>query len=528
MTPISRALRQFSIRFRMQGAIAVVLLLFGITGAAAVGGGLVLRQLNTDFMGHSIKELLQIAEVSQALDAMRLAERDMVIGYEDNNRNLAENRKAWDANRLTAREKLNGMLEGEEDEDNVIAREILKQMDLYEAAAIHNFKGMASNAYDTGGAVIKAMRKTLEMSSQVSANVDKIEKIVLQEATETQAEFEALTNRLFIAFAVLMAIVVLIVVPLTLLNSSSITRPISYARSVALAIAEGDLTRPIRIEGKDEASEMLQALSHMQQSLTRMVGELRESSRTIHNASGEVAQGNNDLSHRTEQSASNLQQTAASIVQLTQTVRQSAEAASTANQLASSAASVAERGGQVVSQVVSTMDDIHTSSRRIADIIGTIDGIAFQTNILALNAAVEAARAGEQGRGFAVVAGEVRALAQRSAAAAREIKTLIGSSVNSVEAGSRLVHDAGATMGEIVTSVQKVSDIIGEITAAAREQSEGIGQVNAAVSELDRMTQQNAALVEESAAAATHLGAQATRLHEVVDRFKLREAQPTA
>jgi methyl-accepting chemotaxis protein len=528
MASLNSLLRQFSIRTRMQGAIVMVLTLFALTGAAGLGGGAVLKQLNEDFMGHSIKELTAIGEIAQSLDAMRLAERDMVIGYEDNNRNYAENRKTWDSQRAKTRATVTALLEGEEDEDNVIAREVLKQLDEYEALATHNFKGMETNAYDTGGAVIKAMRKALEKSSEIRANVVKIQTIVMNESAETQRAYQVTMDRLFMAFIAVLVIVVVLVVPLTLLNSSSITRPIGYARSVALAIAQGDLTRPIRIEGKDEASEMLQALSHMQQSLTRMVSELRESSRTIHQASGEVAQGNSDLSNRTEQSASNLEQTAASIEQLTQTVRQSAEAASTANQLASSAATVAQRGGQVVSQVVATMDDIHTSSRQIADIIGTIDGIAFQTNILALNAAVEAARAGEQGRGFAVVAGEVRSLAQRSAAAAREIKALIGSSVSNVEAGSRLVHDAGATMNEIVTSVQKVSDIIGEITATSREQSEGIGQVNAAVSQLDRMTQQNAALVEESAAAAAHLGEQAARLHEVVDRFKLKETAATA
>jgi methyl-accepting chemotaxis protein len=248
------------------------------------------------------------------------------------------------------------------------------------------------------------------------------------------------------------------------------------------------------------------------------VGQVRESSESIEVASTEVATGNVDLSQRTELAAGNLQRTASSMEQLTATVRQSADSARTANQLASSAAEVA-----VVSQVVSTMDEIDASSKKIADIIGVIDGIAFQTNILALNAAVEAARAGEQGRGFAVVAGEVRNLAQRSAEAAREIKTLIGASVGRVESGARLVQDAGATMTEIVASVQRVTDIIGEISAAASEQSQGIGAINGAVTELDRMTQQNAALVEESAAAAESLKEQAKRLAAVVSKFRLAE-----
>ena len=254
------------------------------------------------------------------------------------------------------------------------------------------------------------------------------------------------------------------------------------------------------------------------------VGQVRHGADSVSVAAQQIAGGNADLSARTEQTASNLQQAANSMAQLTSTVNQTAESARTANQLASSASEVAARGGQVVAQVVSTMDEINTSSKKIADIIGTIDGIAFQTNILALNAAVEAARAGEQGRGFAVVASEVRSLAQRSAEAAREIKTLIGASVERVESGSRLVQDAGNTMGEIVASVQRVTDIIGEISAAAGEQSSGIGNVNGAVSQLDTMTQQNAALVEQSAAAAESLREQATRLSSVISTFKLSMA----
>ncbi len=276
-------------------------------------------------------------------------------------------------------------------------------------------------------------------------------------------------------------------------------------------------------------------IGHLQQALGHMVARLRESLHTVRQATDhigtaarEIASGNLDLSQRTEQAAASLEQTASSMEQLTATVRQTADSARTANQLAASASSVAQRGGQVVSQVVSTMDEITSSSRRIADIIGTIDGIAFQTNILALNAAVEAARAGEQGRGFAVVASEVRSLAQRSASAAREIKTLIGTSVEKVETGSRLVADAGSTMSEIVASVQRVTDIIGEISAATGEQSSGIGQVNGAVTDLDRMTQQSAALVEEGSAAAESLREQAARLTDVVGRFQLGQAHGTA
>ncbi|MBL0088076.1 MAG: chemotaxis protein [Ideonella sp.] len=262
---------------------------------------------------------------------------------------------------------------------------------------------------------------------------------------------------------------------------------------------------------------MLEAL----QRIERSIATVRTSADSIGTAAGEVAAGSLDLSTRTEQAASNLQQTASSMEQLTSTVNQASESAHAASQLAESAAAVAQRGGQVVGQVVLTMDEINASSRKIADIIGVIDGIAFQTNILALNAAVEAARAGEQGRGFAVVAGEVRSLAQRSAEASREIKALIGSSVDSVEAGTRRVRDAGSTMNEIVTSVRRVAEMIAEISLAAAEQSQGIGQVNASVAQLDQMTQQNAALVEQSASAADSLREQAGRLSQAVSAFRL-------
>jgi methyl-accepting chemotaxis protein len=294
-------------------------------------------------------------------------------------------------------------------------------------------------------------------------------------------------------------------------------------RAVQLSeeVAKGNLGVDVSSQRRDEIGDLVRSLGSMVSQLRESMQTVKTAASSIGSASVEIASGNLDLSQRTEQTASSLQQTSGSMAQLTATVRQSADSASQANQLASSAAEVAQRGGNVVAQVVTTMEDINTSSRKIADIIGTIDGIAFQTNILALNAAVEAARAGEQGRGFAVVAGEVRNLAGRSAEAAREIKSLIGASVEKVESGSRLVKDAGSTMTEIVASVQRVSDIIGEISAAATEQSSGIGQVNTAINQLDQMTQQNAALVEESAAAAESLKGQAASLSAVVGRFDL-------
>ena len=314
---------------------------------------------------------------------------------------------------------------------------------------------------------------------------------------------------------------------LFMLVRRNVSQPLAQLTSAVTTVAQGDLSQAFQSDRKDEIGRLVREVETMRQRFLGMMRELRSATDSINTASVEIASGNQDLSARTEQAASNLQETAASMEQLTSTVRQSADAARQANQLAASAAEIAVRGGQVVGQVVTTMDEINHSSKKISDIIGVIDGIAFQTNILALNAAVEAARAGEQGRGFAVVAGEVRNLAQRSAQAAKEIKGLIGASVDKVETGSRLVADAGQTMSEIVGSVQRVSDIIGEITAAAGEQSDGIGQVNVAVTQLDQMTQQNAALVEESAAAAESLKDQASRLDKVVRVFRTGDGDHT-
>ena len=302
----------------------------------------------------------------------------------------------------------------------------------------------------------------------------------------------------------------------------SIQRPLAEAGALAQRIAGGDLSAQETVTRSDEFGDLLRSLYAMSEALGRMVHQVRQSTDSIATASSQIAAGNHDLSARTEQTASNLQETAAAMEQFTSTIQQSAASAQQASTLATGASGVARRGGEVVKEVVATMEDIHQSSQKIADIIGVIDGIAFQTNILALNAAVEAARAGEQGRGFAVVASEVRSLAGRSAEAAKEIKQLIGASVEKVELGSRLVQDAGGTMQEIVQSVQRVTDMIGEVTAASTEQSTGIGQVNQAVVNLDQMTQQNAALVEESTAAAQSLREQARQLAEAVSVFKVQ------
>ena len=321
---------------------------------------------------------------------------------------------------------------------------------------------------------------------------------------------------------------VLVALALGWMLALAVTRPLERCVVLAEAVAAGDLSSDIVVDRKDETGQLLSALSRMNASLVTMVGQVRQSAEGIATASSEIASGNHDLSSRTEQQASALQQTAASMQQMTSTVQQSADSARAASQLAAAAADVAGKGGLVVQRVVTTMSAISASSKKISDIIGTIDGIAFQTNILALNAAVEAARAGEQGRGFAVVASEVRSLAQRSAQAAREIKALIGDSVDKVEAGSVLVGEAGTTMDDVVAQVRRMTDLMGEINASSAEQTTGIQQVNTAVASIDQGTQQNAALVEQSAAAAESLKQQAAGLLGLVAAFKTADMRHAA
>ncbi|URI07246.1 methyl-accepting chemotaxis protein [Aquincola tertiaricarbonis] len=345
----------------------------------------------------------------------------------------------------------------------------------------------------------------------------------MSDASEA-AKADTQSSLLMIAAGTVLALVGGVLLALYL--TRSITQPMAAAVRAADAVRAGDLTSPIPEGQADEVGHLLKALRGMQQNLAQVVAGVRQNAESVATASAQIAQGNLDLSERTEQQASSLQQTAATMDELGTTVRNNAESARQANQLTQGASAVAAQGGQVVSQVVATMQEISESSRKIGDIIGVIDGIAFQTNILALNAAVEAARAGEQGRGFAVVAGEVRSLAQRSAEAAREIKSLIGRSVEQVEKGTALVGQAGTTMGEIVDSVKHVTDIVAEITAASEQQAHGVKQVGEAVNHMDQGTQQNAALVEEGAAAAESLKTQARQLVDAVAVFKVdvREA----
>jgi len=518
---MSAMLRQFSIRTRMIGAIAMVLSLLLLVGGVGLFGMNSMRNQTQQLTDTSIANAKHLTDLTQALGELRHAEKDMIIRYQKPE-SVKETRQEWERRLATVISTAKAMHDESPDsigkmlnqlgaETQSYALKAKPVLDQLETGSQESATQIDAKLDDAKVAIRLAEKLLGELHSAIDKNAD-----------DSLAQSRLTQDRVLTIFIVALVLSAVVVVPLTLLNMHSICKPLADAEDLAKAISAGDLTKEAAIvEGQDEASHLMRSLQNMQHALQNLVGQLRTSADSIRTASVEIATGNQDLSGRTEQTASNLQQAASSMTQLTGTVKQTADSARTANQLASSASNAAAKGGEVVGQVVSTMDEINTSSKKINDIIGVIDGIAFQTNILALNAAVEAARAGEQGRGFAVVASEVRSLAQRSAEAAREIKTLIGASVERVETGSRLVQEAGESMTDIVTSVQRVSDIIGEITAAASEQSDGIGQVNQSVLQLDQMTQQNAALVEESAAAAESLKDQAERLAEAVDKFKI-------
>ena len=356
-----------------------------------------------------------------------------------------------------------------------------------------------------------------ELEKQMAALSVSIEKT----GAELNEHAKSSVTRTVVSIAVALALATAAMMGVALWLARRMTLPMTHALGVADRLAQGDLTCAIHPDGNDETVQLLQSLASMRDSFAGIVREVKGNAERVATASAEIAQGNNDLSVRTEQQSSSLERASSSMAQLGTTVRQNADNAGQANQLAMSASSVAVEGGDVVAQVVDTMKGINESSRKIADIISVIDGIAFQTNILALNAAVEAARAGEQGRGFAVVASEVRSLAGRSAEAAKEIKSLIGTSVERVEQGTALVDKAGVTMNEVVTSIRRVTDIVGEISVASSEQSAGVTQVGQAVTQMDQTTQQNAALVEQSAAAAESLRQQAEQLVHAVAAFKI-------
>ncbi|WP_250495451.1 methyl-accepting chemotaxis protein [Caballeronia sp. GAWG1-1] len=372
-----------------------------------------------------------------------------------------------------------------------------------------------------------AANESAPLFATVSALIDRDVALNTKGASEAAGAAAIDYQRTLVFTSILIALAIVLSVAVGLLITRSIVTPIRRSLKVAETVAQGDLTSTIVDDGKDETGALLRALGNMNERLVDIVGRVRNGSESIATASAEIAAGNTDLSQRTEEQAASLQETAASMEELTSTVKQNTENAQQGNTLAANASEVAARGGAAVSRVVDTMKDISASSEKVAEIISVIEGIAFQTNILALNAAVEAARAGEEGRGFAVVAGEVRTLAQRSATAAKEIKDLIGESVAKVNAGSDLVDEAGRTMNEVVQSVKRVADLMGEISAASSEQHTGIEQVNVAVSQMDEVTQQNAALVEQASAAAQSMAQQSSALRDLVSVFKLGSTPQT-
>lgn len=406
------------------------------------------------------------------------------------------------------------------------AKSSLDQLEQKYLEALKQYEPSKTDSAQTVDALVKGMdRAPTEKIDQIVAFVsERSEEIRDQNRQTAQAQSELAEKTILIALIILTAIGA----GFTYWIITSVTRPLNSAITIARTVASGDLTTKINVVSKDETGQLMLALKDMNENLMRIVTQVRNGTDAIATGSNQIAAGNLDLSSRTEQQASALEETASSMEEITSTVKQNADNAKQANQLAASASDIAVKGGEVVSQVVTTMGSINEASKKIVDIISVIDGIAFQTNILALNAAVEAARAGEQGRGFAVVATEVRNLAQRSASAAKEIKELIGASVERVDAGGRLVAQAGTTMDEIVESVRRVTDIMAEISSASQEQSAGIEQVNQAITQMDEVTQQNAALVEEAAAAAASLQNQAEQLAETVGSFKLDNSTPLA
>ncbi len=503
---------------RLGAAFAAVLLL--LIAVASVG----MTQLHT--MDERLRFIVEVTypktadanEIAlRAMDNARLV-RNMILDTSDGA--LRNNKQSYDANVAAIAERFRHL---GETVASTHGKELLQQAeqaregytrytDVVVQQAQQGNSGEAGktlygDGYKYQGAYFSALKKLVEFQRE-----------------GMQAEAKHNTERFDSARALvvgLTALAVLLACGIGFIVARGITRPLAEAVRVADAVAGGDLTTRVEVRSTDETGQLMQALRTMNDRLSQVVGQVRAGTDTIATASGQIASGNRDLSQRTEEQASSLEETAASMEQLTGTVKQNAENARQANQLAQSAAEVAVKGGAVVGQVVQTMESIDASSRKMADIIGVIDGIAFQTNILALNAAVEAARAGEQGRGFAVVASEVRSLAQRSAGAAKEIKQLIDDSAGKVGAGSALVGEAGQTMEQIVGSIKRVTDLMGEIAAASQEQTRGIEQVNQAITQMDQVTQQNAALVEEAAAAAQSMEQQAGALVDVVSVFKL-------
>ena len=513
-------MRRFSIRARMHLAVASVIVLLVLVGGLGLAAMFRVEALGMSFLDSSLARNGALTAVRDQMALIRRHEKDMIINYEKP-AEVSRFYQAWKTSHGTLRARLTDLRGALGGTDDAVLAKLDGALTAYADAFAPVARQLEANAYDTATVANRLMGKAYGAYAEAEQQVALLDASAIDSARQTRESTARSTRMTFLAFAAGVLGLIVVMVPLALVNSRSICRPLDTAREVARRIAGGDLTQEIGTDGSDETAQLLQALSDMQGSLRHIARQLHSASDSVATAASEIATGTLDLSVRTEQAASSLEETSSAMEELTANVRESADSSRHASDLAGSAAHVAARGGQVVADVVSTMDRINADSKRIANIVEVIDGIAFQTNILALNAAVEAARAGDQGRGFAVVASEVRSLAQRSAQAAREIKDLIGASVAKVEEGALLVKDAGATMQNIVSSVQSVVTIVGEMASGAARQTSGMAQISEAVTRLDHMTQQNAALVEESAAASESLKDQAALLGAVVDGFRL-------
>ena len=495
-----------------------VILLTAVLGVFAIVQLGSVNQASTVIASESLPSVRILLEMQVSLSRFRISELQHIASTEEADFTAAD--KAMEA-RLAIIRKQQATYQPliSSPAETATYDKISKTLDAYLAESKNMLTLSRAGQKDEAKTIYKNSSNKLfrQLNDDVEAQVKADQ--AFADAANTNADRIYSTSRLGIAGLLIAAILLALLIAFWV--ARQIARPIMTASDISRRVAEGDLTADIVAAGNDETGQLMLSLGRMNGSLLRIVSEVRSGADTIATASAEIASGNLDLSSRTEEQASSLEQTAAALEELTATVKQNADNARQASQLAVSASSVASQGGIVVGQVVDIMVSIDNSSKKIVDIISVIDGIAFQTNILALNAAVEAARAGEQGRGFAVVASEVRSLAQRSAAAAKEIKQLIADSVSNVDSGTRLVQQAGSTMGDIVASVRHVTDIVGEISAATQEQSAGIAEVNKAITQMDEVTQQNAALVEQAAAAAASLQEQAAKLAQGVSVFQL-------
>ena len=514
-------LRRFSIRSRLLACMALVVVIGLILGAAMSAQLLQLQDSLDGFAEQEFAATQRVGQMAQVLGQLRANEGAALINAGDSV-TVEQEVKQWTTH-LAELKTLLGAIEQKAPSPEVAkhAKGMQQQLQAYAAGMQPTLDLLQTSAMSSSAEAFQATADGRQQASALDKTASTLRAQVEILAQSRREQTNASVKQATIGLWVMLLAPGLVFLPLMGLTILSITGPLRRAEEITQKIAQGDLTREIAPRGQDEIARVMTAMKHMQESLREMVSSVRVSSESMLLASTEIAAGNQDLSNRTEQTASNLQETASSMDQLHATVDRSAQSANTDNELARTASQRAQHGGTVVESVVQQMEAISQASRQISDIIGVIDGIAFQTNILALNAAVEAARAGEQGRGFAVVAGEVRSLAKRSADAAREIKGLIGQSVERVEVGAQRVRDAGAVMNEIVTSIDRVTSVMSEIAGATQEQAQGISQVSTAVTDLDQMTQQNAALVEQSAAAADSLRQQALDLSQAVSRFKI-------